>query len=97
MLVLRHMQAHGNFGEYVPLALLLLALAEGNNAAPAVVIGALGTVLVLARFSHAWGIAVKDANFMLRFLGTVGTISTINILTGIHLWNSARTLLRAAS
>ena len=91
------MQAHGNFSEYVPLALLLLALVEGNNAAPAFLIAALGTVLVLARFSHAWGIAVKDANFMLRFLGTVGTISTINISTVILLVNSARNLLRSAS
>ena len=91
------MQAHGNFSEYVPLALLLLALVEGNNAAPPILIGALGTVLVLARFSHGWGIAVKDVNYMLRFLGTVGTIFTINISTGILLWNSARNLLRAAS
>ena len=91
------MQAHGNFSEYVPLALLLLALVEGNNAAPAFLIAALGTVLVLARFSHGWGIAVKDVNYMLRFLGTLGTISVINILTGILLWSSARSLLRATS
>ena len=90
------MQAHGNFSEYVPLALVLLTLVEGNKAAPAFIIGALGAVLVLARFSHGWGLAVKDVNFMLRFLGTSGTLFVMVLLCGIVLWGSARNLLAAS-
>ncbi|KAK9836281.1 hypothetical protein WJX81_001826 [Elliptochloris bilobata] len=60
-LLRKRIRAHANFGEYVPLALVLLALVEGNKAAPAPLIGALGTLLLLARISHGWALAPQPA------------------------------------
>jgi len=50
----RAMRVQGNFTEYVPMALLLLALLEWMGTKPWLVYG-LGVALVVARASHAWG------------------------------------------
>ena len=49
-------RAHANLTEQVPLALLLIALAEAGRA-PASAIHALGGALVLARLANAWGLS----------------------------------------
>ena len=53
--LLRLMRAHGNFIEYVPLALLALAGAEVAGAAPWLV-AICGAVLLLARVIHFFGL-----------------------------------------
>lgn len=50
----RAMRAQANFAEYVPFALLLLALAEAGGA-PAAIIHALGATLLAGRAAHGWG------------------------------------------
>lgn len=52
--LIRWMRAQGNFVEYVPMALIVLALAEAQGA-PGVALHALGGALVLGRGLHAWG------------------------------------------
>ena len=54
-LLLKRIRTHGNFAEYVPLALIALALIEYNGAAKWIV-WSLGVVLVVSRASHAAGI-----------------------------------------
>src|ERR1700733_10478542 len=49
------MRRHANFIEWVPLALILIALLALDGA-PAAAIHSLGTVLVLSRISHAVGL-----------------------------------------
>ena len=49
-------RAHANLAEHAPLALLLLALAEGSGAQRGIVLGLAG-VLVLARVANAWGLS----------------------------------------
>jgi len=88
-------QAHGNFAEYVPFAVLLLGLVEGRRAAPVPVIAALGVVLLVARVSHGWGLAVRDKKFWLRFLGMAGTYSVLLVESGLLLWSSLRGLAAA--
>lgn len=51
-------RVHGNFTEYVPHALILIALLEINGA-PAPAIHALGGLLLLARLLHVWGMYMK--------------------------------------
>ena len=53
----KRIRAHGNFTEYAPLALILLALLEAQ-AAPAVLVQALGVVFVLSRLVHVVGMLV---------------------------------------
>jgi len=50
----KRIRAHGNFVEYAPLALILLALLEGQNA-PDGLVCALGVVFVLSRLLHVVG------------------------------------------
>jgi uncharacterized protein len=51
-------RAHGNFVEYVPLCLLLLAFSELNNA-PVWGLHILGATLLIGRLLHAYGIHKK--------------------------------------
>lgn len=54
----RAIRAHGNFTEYVPLILLLLAFSEINTA-PSWGLHILGATLILSRLLHAYGIHKK--------------------------------------
>lgn len=81
----KRMRAHGNFIEYVPIALILMALAEANGA-PAALLYGLGGLLILGRFLHAitvlgnpWGPG--------RALGMAGTSGTIVIAGGWLIWS----------
>jgi hypothetical protein len=67
-LVERAVRAHGNFAENVPLALLLLALAEVNGL-PGWALHALGVALLAGRVLHATGIAREPEEFRWRVLG----------------------------
>jgi uncharacterized membrane protein YecN with MAPEG domain len=51
----RAIRVHGNFIEYVPIALILLFAVEAL-AYPAWSVHALGVVLVVARLGHLWGL-----------------------------------------
>jgi hypothetical protein len=68
----RAVRVHANFIEYVPLALLLMLLAELNGAPAAVLHGA-GIVLLASRVLHATGLARLSGRSRGRFLGTAGT------------------------
>ena len=79
----RAIRVHGNFIEYTPLALLLLALYEAGGANPVLVHGA-GALLIVSRLLHAWGLAGSAGTSPGRFLGTAGTLFVLLCL-GIRL------------
>ncbi len=68
----RAVRVHANFVEYVPLALLLMALAEANGGPRAGLHGA-GLVLLASRLLHAWGLSRVSGRSLGRFYGTAGT------------------------
>nr|WP_163500435.1 MAPEG family protein [Halomonas socia] len=70
--MLLSMRRHSNFVEYVPLALLLIALLEMNGVSVAM-IHALGTGLLICRITHAFGIRAEKMNTMGRLVGHAGT------------------------
>jgi len=72
----RAVRVHANFVEYVPLALLLLLLAELNGLA-AWALHAAGTVLLVSRLLHAWGLSQTSGRSFGRFYGTLGTWLTL--------------------
>ena len=72
------MRRHGNFAEYVPFTLLLLALIEMNGA-PAAAVHALGGVLVLARIAHPIGLQWDKLNDPLRGIGAGGTALVMTV------------------
>ncbi|WP_394175296.1 MAPEG family protein [Thalassotalea litorea] len=70
---------HGNFVEYIPLALLLLAISEINGGS-SFILHAVGGALVTCRFLHAFGITKSSGKSWQRFVGVLGTFIAILIL-----------------
>lgn len=66
--LLRASRVHANFAEYVPLTLLLMALAEIIGA-PWFVILVLGAILIAGRLLHAHGLGQELDNFRARVRG----------------------------
>ena len=88
----RSVRVHGNFAEYVPFALLLMALAEGQGAAPWLV-AALGSLLVLGRGLHAVGLTNSSGVSRPRYWGTVCTFLAILLGSGLVASMGIRALL----
>lgn len=74
--MLRAMRVHSNFAEYVPLALLLMALVEVGGGSPWVLHG-LGLLLLTGRASHAYGVSQTSEVFAFRVAGMAMTFATI--------------------
>jgi uncharacterized protein len=83
------MRRHLNFVEYVPLALLLIALVELNGGSKTL-IHALGAILLAARIIHPFGIDANDMRKMPRFIGAFATIAVTLIAAGTLLWQYFR-------
>ena len=63
---------HGNFIEWVPMALLLMALLEANGVG-ATATHVFGIVLTIARICHPLGLDTEKMTHPLRFVGAAGT------------------------
>ena len=74
--LLRRMRVYANFAEYVPFALLLMALAE-SLATPALLLHLLGLTLLGARLIHAYGLSQTPQILQLRVLGMLLTFAVI--------------------
>lgn len=74
--LMRSMRVHANFAEYVPLALLLILLAESVRT-PGWLLHCLGIALVAARYVHAFGVSRTPENFKLRVFGMATTFSVL--------------------
>ena len=72
----RRIRAHGNFAEYVPLALLLLAFLESGGR-PDWVIHGLGGLLLAGRLAHAYALSSSSRRPAARVGGMVATLSVI--------------------
>lgn len=78
----RAARVHANFAEHVPIALILLLLAELQGH-PRAILHAAGIVLVVGRIAHAIGVSRVDENFRFRVAGvgaTLGTMITLSLL-----------------
>lgn len=72
--MLRRIRAHANFAEYVPLALVLMALLELQNKSDWI-IHLLGGLLIVGRTAHAIGLTVGSAPA--RVLGMILTFAAL--------------------
>jgi uncharacterized membrane protein YecN with MAPEG domain len=76
--LLRAVRMHANYAEYVPISLILLTFVE-LQAAPLLLVHVLGSLLLIARISHAYGISSVQAKGIFRVGGMAGTFTTITI------------------
>jgi uncharacterized protein len=70
---------HGNFVEWVPMVLILMALAEANGAG-AMWLHAAGALLTIGRVLHPMGLKANVATHPLRIAGNMGGILATLIL-----------------
>lgn len=66
------MRKHGNFTEYVPMMLILLALLEFRDV-PGLAIHIMGAVLVISRLCHGFGLKADTITGAGRLVGAAGT------------------------
>lgn len=77
--LIKAVRAHGNFSEYIPLALILLAGYELSNA-NVVLLHTLGATLLVGRILHAVGLSKSIGTSMPRFVGMISTFVVLLIL-----------------
>ncbi len=65
----RRIRVHGNFAEYVPFALLLLAFMETQGHSPALING-LCLLLIAGRAAHAYGLTTGALRFRVAGVAT---------------------------
>jgi uncharacterized protein len=80
----RAIRIHANATEHLPIALLLLLVAELNHANPMLLHGC-GIALVVARVLHAVGLGRSTGASWQRSVGTIGTFSVIILLAAVEI------------
>ncbi len=86
----RAIRAQGNFAEYVPFGIILIACLELNGA-PWLLIAIPGITLITGRLIHAKGINVPPPDFSKRILGMKFTFMTLIALVVLNLgWSLYR-------
>jgi len=84
--MLRLIRGHANFAEYVPLTLVLMAVAEVHGTR-AWLLHALGAGLVVARLLHGYTFAFTDHFRPGRFIGTSLTLTVLAFASAICVWH----------
>ena len=75
----------GNFLDYTPLTLLLMALAEYQGV-PAILIHAAGATLIVSRTVHAYGVSQESENYRFRVGGMIATFSNLIFCSLLNLY-----------
>ena len=79
------MRRHANFVENLPLALILMAIAELNGTS-GTLLHVLGVALVVARIAHPIGLRHDNIAHPLRAVGAAGTMLVLAVLAGTVAW-----------
>ena len=82
--LLRRQRVHANCAEYAPLALVLMTLAELQSA-PALVLHAIGLMLLIGRTLHAVGMSQEHEPLAFRVTGMALTFAAILSAAGANL------------
>jgi uncharacterized membrane protein YecN with MAPEG domain len=80
----RAIRAQGNFAEYIPIGIILLACLELNGA-PWWLVAIPGIALIIGRIMHAMGINTPPPDFTKRVLGMKLTFSALISLLALNL------------
>jgi uncharacterized membrane protein YecN with MAPEG domain len=77
---------HGNFAEYLPLSLILLALAEIQNV-PNLLLVILGAAIMFGRVAHWYGLEnmSRPIGLQMRTYGMIATFTSMGVLAVILL------------
>ncbi|WP_068547146.1 MAPEG family protein [Thalassotalea crassostreae] len=84
--LLKAVRIHGNFTEFVPMALILLAACELNGSSTTF-LHTIGGALVTCRFLHAIGLTKSRNTSWQRFVSVLGTMIIILVLAITNIIN----------
>ena len=88
----RAIRTQGNFAEYVPFGIILVACLELNGA-PWWLVAIPGIALIIGRLIHAKGMNIPPPDFSQRVLGMKFTFGTLAALIALNLgWSLYRLL-----
>ena len=90
--MLRRMRVHANCAEYVPMGLIVMALAESLNTTP-LILHLLGVALIAGRISHAYGMSQTPQSIPFRVAGMILTTTMIGIASLIAGYQALQRLL----
>jgi uncharacterized protein len=82
----RASRVQANFAEYVPFALLLLAMLELKSLMPLILHG-LGAALLIGRGLHAYGVSGDPENLRFRVSGMMVTFTVILLSAVLLIWS----------
>jgi len=94
-LLLRRIRAHGNFSEYVPFILLMMAMLELSHFST-YLLHALGITLVVARLLHGYALSFTEKFKFGRFWGTALTFALLGVCGVLCLYQGVHAYLRMA-
>lgn len=88
-------RAHGNFAEYVPIALILISFLELSGEYPKVLIQILCSALTLGRLFHFFGLSNKptESDLFYRVLGMILTLTTIAFSASLNVYSFIRSAI----
>ena len=89
--LLRRIRGHGNFAEYVPFILLMMAMLELTRHSTLLLHG-LGITLVVARLLHGIALSYTESWKFGRFWGTALTFALLLVCGGLCVWVGIRGL-----
>ncbi len=95
-LLLRRIRGHGNFAEYVPFILLMMAMLELSHFS-SYLLHALGIGLVVARLLHACALSFSEHFKFGRFWGTALTFLLLFVCGILCLYQGVQAYLRLNS
>lgn len=81
----RAIRVHGNFAEYVPLALILLFLLE-SQAYSRVLVHVFAALLLAGRLIHAYGVSQLKEKLIFRMVGMILTFTSIGLTSLVLLY-----------
>jgi uncharacterized protein len=87
--LLRRIRGHGNFAEYVPFILVMMAMLELSHAS-IYVLHAMGITLVVARLLHAYALSFTEKFKFGRFWGTALTFGLVLVCGALCLYQGLR-------
>lgn len=88
-LLTRAIRGHANFAEYVPLALLLLAILELSRFS-IYLLHAIGIALVIARLLHGYALAFQEDFRFGRYVGAMLTFAVLIVEAVLCLYQAYR-------
>jgi hypothetical protein len=87
--MLRLIRAHANFAEYVPLAVVMMALLELGHTS-VYVVHALGITLLVGRLLHGYSLSFTEHHKFGRFWGAALTFLVLGVCALLCMWQGIR-------